>query len=145
MSRPFGASMQAGSAPSVRPSGWCSPPGCGGSAARKPLRYETGRNSASGRIVFQHAEAIPQRVEQVDEHGPEPGLILRLILARIVRAFVVASPRVLKGLPFVRTARHFQAVTLVRVRDVIEVQGSAPECETAHRPPFPRQLNSHAA
>jgi hypothetical protein len=143
MSRPFGASTSGAIGPSVRaPNRWRAS-GCVRSTARKPLRYETVRNSASEGIVFRHAEAIPQRVEQVDEQGPEPGLILRLILARIVRAFVVASPRVREWLPFVGKDSTFQAVTLVRVRDVVEVQGPAQECDTAQRAPFPRQLNSH--
>jgi hypothetical protein len=135
MSRPFGVSTSGAIGPGVRaPDRW-RPSGCVGSTARKPLRYGTVRDSASGGIVFRHAEAIPQRVEHVDEQGPEPGLILRLILARIVRAFGVASPRVREWLPVVRKDSPFQAVTLVRVRDVFEVHGPAQECDTAQGAP----------
>ena len=57
----------------------------------------------------------------------------------------MTDPRVRERLPFVGTDDPFQAVALVRVRDVVEVHGPAPECDTSERPPFPRQLNSHTS
>jgi hypothetical protein len=99
--------------------------------------------SAGRSIVFRYAEAISQRVEHVDQYGPEPGRIPRLILALIVRPLVVAGPRVREWLPFIGMDDPFQTITLVPVRDVFEVKRPARERETAQRAPLSRQLNSH--